>query len=58
MRLVIATIAAACSIAVLIDTPRRELAAQLEADWREYREHVGDGAFSATPENLAKFFQQ
>ena len=52
MRLVIATIAAACSIAILIDSPRRELAAQLESDWQEYREHVGDPAFFATSENL------
>ena len=42
MRLVIATIAAACSIAVMIDSPRRELAARLESDWQEYREHVGE----------------
>ena len=53
MRLVLAVIASAVAIAFLIDTPRRELAAQLEADWREYREHVGEiPAFSATSENL------
>ena len=52
MRLVLAVIASAVAIAVLIDSPRRELAAQLEADWREYREHVGDPAFPATSENL------
>lgn len=53
MRLVIATIAAACSIAVMIDSPRRELAAQLDRQWQEYREHVGIPAFSATSENLS-----
>ncbi len=42
MRLVLAVIASACAIAILIDTPRRELAAQLEADWQEYRRHVGE----------------
>lgn len=42
MRLVIATMAAACSIAILIDSPRRELAARLHQDWQEYREHVGE----------------
>lgn len=53
MRLVIATIAAACSIAILIDSPRRELAAQLESDWQEYRKHVGAAAFPANSENLS-----
>ena len=58
MRLVIATIAAACSIAVLIDSPRRELAAQLDSDWQEYRQHTGEiPAFPATSKNLAKSFQ-
>ena len=52
MRIILAVIVSACSIAVLIDSPRRELAAQLQADWQEYREHVGDPAFSATSENL------
>ena len=42
MRLVIATIAAACSIAVMIDTPRRELEEELRQQWQEYREHVGE----------------
>ena len=42
MRLVVAVIVSACAIAVLIDSPRRELAAQLQADWQEYREHVGE----------------
>ena len=42
MRIILAVIASACSIAVLIDTPRRELAAQLKSDWQEYREHVGE----------------
>ena len=41
MRLVIATIAAACSIAILIDTPRRELESEIDRQWQEYREHVG-----------------
>ena len=53
MRLVLAVIASACAIATLIDSPRRELAAQLEADWQEYRQYVGDPAFSATSENLS-----
>ena len=52
MRLVLATIASAVAIAILIDTPRRELATQLESDWQEYREHVGIPAFPATSENL------
>lgn len=52
VRIILAVIITACSIAILIDSPRRELAAQLQADWQEYREHVGDGAFSATSENL------
>ena len=41
MRLVIATIITACAIAVLIDSPRRDLQEQLERDWAEYRHHVG-----------------
>ena len=41
MRLVIAVILSACAIAVLIDSPRRELQDELERDWRQYREHVG-----------------
>ena len=58
MRIILAVIASACSIAVLIDSPRRELAAQLDSDWQEYREHVGEiPAFPATSKNLAKSFQ-
>ena len=53
MRIVLAAIAAACAIAILIDSPRRELAAQLDRDWQEYREHVGEiSPFSATSKNL------
>lgn len=52
MRLVIAVIASACSIAVLIDSPRRELEAEIDRQWQEYREHVGDPAFPATFKNL------
>ena len=57
MRIILAVIASACAIAILIDSPRRELAAQLDRDWQEYREHVGDPAFPATSKNLAKSFQ-
>ena len=57
MRIVLAVIASACAIAILIDTPRRELAAQLQSDWQEYREHVGNRAFSATSKNLQNSFQ-
>ena len=44
MRLVLAVIASAVAIAILIDSPRRELAAQLESDWQwqKYRQHVGE----------------
>ena len=53
MRLIIATIAAACSIAVLIDTPRRELEEELQQQWQEYRQHTGEiPASPATSENL------
>ena len=41
MRLVLCVIIAACAIAVLIDSPRRELREQLDRDWAEYRHHVG-----------------
>ena len=41
MRVILAVIVSAVAIAVLIDTPRRELAAQLQRQWQEYREHVG-----------------
>ena len=57
VRIILAVIITACSIAVLIDSPRRELAAQLECDWQEYREHVGNPAFSANSENLQNSFQ-
>ena len=53
MRIILAVIASACAIAILIDSPRRELAAQLERQWQEYREHVGIPAFSATSKNLS-----
>ena len=53
MRITLAVIASACAIAVLIDSPRRELAAQLDRDWQEYRQHVGDPAFPPTSENLS-----
>ena len=54
MRIILAVIASACAIAILIDTPRRELAAQLRRDWQEYRQHVGEiPAFPATSENLS-----
>ncbi len=54
MRITLAVIASACAIAILIDTPRRELAAQLGRDWQEYRRHVGEiPAFPATSENLS-----
>jgi len=57
MRIVLAVIASAIAIAILIDSPRRELAAQLEADWQEYRERVGEiSAFPATSENLSDSF--
>lgn len=42
MRIILAVIVTAVAIAVLIDSPRRELAAQLDRDWQEYREHVGE----------------
>ena len=54
MRIILAVIASAVAIAILIDSPRRELVAQLRADWQEYREHVGEiPAFPATSENLS-----
>ena len=52
MRIILAVIASACSIAILIDSPQRQLAAQLDRQWQEYREHVGIPAFSANSENL------
>ena len=59
MRIILAVIVTACAIAILIDTPRRELAAQLSRDWQEYREHVGEiPVFSANSENLPEFFEQ
>ena len=57
MRIILAVIASACAIAILIDSPRRELAAQLDRDWQEYRQHVGIPAFFATSENLSDSFQ-
>ena len=58
MRIILAVIASACAIAILIDTPRRELAEQLRRDWQEYRQHVGEiPAFPATSENLQNSFQ-
>ena len=57
VRLVIAVIVSACAIAVLIDSPRRELDAQLRADWQEYRQHVGNPAFPATSENFSDSLQ-
>ena len=53
MRIILAVIASACAIAILIDSPRRELASQLDRDWQEYRQYVGEiPAFPANPENL------
>ena len=58
MRLVLAVIASACAIAILIDSPRRELAEQLRRDWQEYRQYVGEiPAFPATSENLSDSFE-
>ena len=57
MRLVVAVIVAACAIAVLIDSPRRELEEELKQQWQEYREHVGEiPVFPATSENLSDSF--
>ena len=56
MKLVLAVIVSAVAIAVLIDSPRRELAAQLDRDWQKYRQHVGDPSFPATSENLSDSF--
>lgn len=58
MRIILAVITCAVAISVLIDSPRRELAAQLRADWQEYREHVGNPAFPATSENLSEFSEE
>ena len=52
VRIILAVIASAVAIAVLIDSPRRELDAQLERGWQEYREHVGGPRVSATSENF------
>jgi hypothetical protein len=57
VRIILAVIASAVAIAVLIDSPRRELAAQLERDWLEYRQHVGRPCVSATSKNLPDSFQ-
>ena len=57
MRIIFAVIASAVAIAILIDSPRHELAAQLHRDWQEYRQHVGEiPAFPATSENLQNSF--
>jgi hypothetical protein len=54
VRLVIAVIVSACAIAVLIDSPRRELEEELKQQWQEYRQHTGEiPAFPATSENLS-----
>ena len=53
MRIILAVIASACSIAILIGSPRRELAARLDRDWQEYRQHVGIPVLPATSENLS-----
>lgn len=54
MRIILAVIASAVAITILIDSPRRELAAQLGRDWQEYREHVGEiPAFPATSETFS-----
>ena len=42
VRLVVVVIVAACAIAVLLDTPRRELESEIDRQWQEYREHVGE----------------
>ena len=55
MRIILAVIVTAVAISVLIDSPRRELAAQLRANWQEYREHVGGPRVSATSKNLSEF---
>ena len=57
MRIILAVITSACAIAILIDSPRRELDAQLRADWQEYRQHVGNPAFPATSENFSDSLQ-
>ena len=57
VRLVMAVIVMAVAISILIDSPRRELAAQLEHDWLEYRQHVGRPCVSATSKNLPVYFQ-
>jgi hypothetical protein len=58
VRIILAVIASACSISILIDSPRCQLDAQLDRDWQEYRKHVSEiPAFSATSENLPESFQ-
>jgi hypothetical protein len=52
MRIILAVIVTAVAISILIDSPRRELAAQLRANWQEYRQHVGGPRVSATSENF------
>ena len=49
MRIILAVIVSACSIAILIDSPRRELEEELRQQWQEYRQHTGEiPAFPAT----------
>ena len=54
----VAVIVAACAIAVLLDTPRRELEEELRQQLQEYRQHVGEiPAFPATSKNLSDSLQ-
>jgi protein-S-isoprenylcysteine O-methyltransferase Ste14 len=58
VRIILAVIVSAVAISILIDSPRRELVAQLDRQWQEYRQHVGEiPAFPATSENLPDSFQ-
>ena len=56
MRLVLAVIASAVAIAILIDTPRRELEEELKQQWQEYREHVENPSVSRDFQKSARFF--
>ena len=58
VRIILAVIASAVAIAILIDSPRRELAAQLEADWQEYREHVGNPSVFGDFRKSAEFSEE
>jgi len=42
MRIILAVIVSAVAIAVLIDSTRRDLEAEIDRQWQEYREHVGE----------------